>query len=86
MAKKKYLVVHPKHAMNVQLEGQEKAKMQNVPKGTELTLDEALAKSAVKSGKLELFVADDKKAKVGTVKKAKVEVKEKNSDVDKTQE
>ena len=62
MAKKKYLVVHPKHAMNVKLDGQEESKMQNVPKGTVVNIEAAHAISALASGKLKLHTGKGKTA------------------------
>lgn len=62
---KKYLVMDPKHAIKVQLKGQEKPKVQNVPTGTIITKDEAHAKSAVKAGKLKLYVAEEATEKAG---------------------
>lgn len=59
LEKRKYLVVNPKHAIKVQLQGQAKAKLQNVPKGTEVYLDDASAKTAVAAGKLKLYAAEE---------------------------
>ena len=49
----------PKHAFKTKLEGDEKAKVQNVPKGKVITMDEAHARTAAKSGKLKLYVAEE---------------------------
>lgn len=64
MAKKLYLVVHPKLGLNVALDGEKKSKLQNVPKGTEINMDEAHAKNLVDQGKLKLISAK-KAAKSG---------------------
>ena len=57
MAKVKCLVVHPRYNLNVKLGGDDKAKVQRVPKGTELSLEEEHAKSGIASGKLMLATA-----------------------------
>ena len=62
MAIKKYLAVHPKLYLNCQLDGDDKAKIQKVPVGTELEMEEAHAKNLLEAGKLEQAAA--KKAKV----------------------
>ena len=64
MSKEKYLVVHPRYNLNVKLEGDDKAKVQRVPRGTELSLEKAHAKSGIASGKLVLATAA-KKATAG---------------------
>ncbi|MCK5612368.1 hypothetical protein KAR91_61420 [Candidatus Pacearchaeota archaeon] len=61
MAKQKYLVMDPKHAMKVQLKDQPEAKLQNVPKSAVIALETAHAKTAVRSGKLKLYVAEEVK-------------------------
>ena len=71
MANKKYLVVHPRLNMNVALGDEDKARVQRVPAGTELELDEAHAKSLIKAGKLQLATG---------AKKAKAEAKAKAED------
>ena len=58
MAKKTFIVAHPKHYMKV------KGKMINIEKGTEVTMEEKDAKSLVKQGKL-LAVGAKKKVAVG---------------------
>jgi len=57
MAKVKVLVVHPKLALRAKLEGDSDAKVQNIPKGTELSMEAAHAKSMIASGKLKLVGA-----------------------------
>lgn len=52
----KYLVVHPKLALKASIDGG-KEQVQNVPVGTEIEMEEKLAKAHVKSGKLKLAVA-----------------------------
>ena len=52
MAKKTYVVSHPKLCLNVKLDGEKTAKLQKVPVGTEVSLEEAVAKNLVESGKL----------------------------------
>lgn len=52
MAKKTYVVSHPKLCLKVKLDGQKEAKLQKVPAGTEVSLEEAVAKNLVKNGKL----------------------------------
>ena len=64
MSKEKYLVVHPRYNLNVKLDGDDKAKVQRVPKGIELSLEKEAAKSGIKSGKLVLATAA-KKATAG---------------------
>jgi hypothetical protein len=57
----KYLVVHPKLALRIKKDGDKKPKLQNAVKGTELTLEEAAAKSLVNSGKLKLIATKKEK-------------------------
>jgi len=58
MAKKTFIVAHPKHYMKV------KGKMIHVEKGTEITLEEKDAKSLVKQEKI-LVSGSKKKLAVG---------------------
>jgi len=52
---KKYLVVHPKLGLRASVNGG-KSKLQNVPVGTEIEMEEKHAKSLLASGKLKLAV------------------------------
>lgn len=58
MAKKTFVVTHPKHYMKV------KGKMIHIEKGTEITLEEKAAESLVKQGKI-LVTGSRKKVSVG---------------------
>ena len=52
---KKYLVVHPKLGLRASVNGG-KAKLQNVPVGTEIEMEERHAANLLASGKLTLVV------------------------------